>query len=302
MTNGLWNLPPIRPSAYPTPPDLTARRAAVEAAAVPSPIPSVAVRRMELGGVTCVVCEPPSTRAVMLYFHGGGYRLGSAERSTSFASRLAEATDSTVVAVEYRLAPEHPFPAALHDAAAVYGHVVERGDGHVVAAGDSAGGGLAAALTVAASANGFPLPSALVLMSPWLDLTCTAATFTSRAGTDQLFSLEAARQAAAMYLQGHAATDPFASPGLAAMEGWPPSMILASTDEVLLDDSIGFASKLAREGTPVTCRFQAGVAHAWPAIAPDLPASRTALEDVRRFLKTFRGTPSPFPPSCPREP
>lgn len=279
-----WNLPPLRPSTYPTPPDLTQRRNGAASLPPAEHAPGVTVRPTELGGVTCVVCEPPDSRNTVLYFHGGGYRLGSAERSSAFASRFAAAAGATVVVVEYRLAPEHPFPAGLHDAAAVYGHFLGQGHDEVVLAGDSAGGGLAAALTVAARQAGLPRPKALVLMSPWLDLTCRAGTFASRAETDQLFSLQSAEQASAMYLQGHPPDDPLVSPVAAPLDGWPATLVFASTDEVLLDDSLGFASGLALARVPVTARLVPGVPHAWPAVFPDLPESSAALRTIGTFL------------------
>jgi epsilon-lactone hydrolase len=279
-----WTLPDLRESTYPTPAHLVARRnmgASVE------PVPTAAnvvVRDVEYGGVPCVVCEPSESQGIALYFHGGGYRLGSALRSTPFATKLARATKRVIIVVEYGLAPERPFPAGLRDAAAVYGSLLDRNE-RVAAFGDSAGGGLAAALVVAAAKDGLPLPTALVLMSPWLDLTCQSATYTSRAGSDQLFSLASAEEAAAMYLQGHDPADPLASPGLATLAAWPPALIFASTDEVLVQDSIALTSMLALAGTPVTSYFESGVPHAWPAVFPDLPASHRAVEGISRFME-----------------
>lgn len=246
--------------------------------------PGVTVRDAAFGGVPCVECTPAATRGLMVYFHGGGYRFGSASRSSAFASRLAHTTQLSVVAVDYRLAPEHPFPAALHDAAAVYTALVADRQ-PIVAAGDSAGGGLAAALVVAASTGDVSLPAALVLLSPWLDLTCTASTFESRAATDELFSLASAREAAAMYLQGHEAPDPLASPGLAALDSWPPTLVLASADEVLLEDSVRFATARAISGTPVTMHVRAGLPHVWPVVAPGHPASADALSAIGAFVR-----------------
>jgi acetyl esterase/lipase len=208
--------------------------------------------------------------------------MGSAAASTAFASRLARATRRLVMVVEYRLAPEHPFPAGLTDAAAVYEQVLRTSDAPLLL-GDSAGGGLAAALTVAAAGTGLPPPAALVLLSPWLDLSCTAPTFQSRAATDQLFSLGAAREAATMYLQGHDAVDPLTSPLRAELAEWPPTLLMASTDEVLLQDSISFAALLALSGNDLTCWFRRGVPHAWPAVFPDLPESTMALAAVEAF-------------------
>jgi epsilon-lactone hydrolase len=288
-----WDLPPTRQSTYPTPPDLIDRRNGA-AFLPPGEVPAgISVRAVECAGVPCFVCEPPASRHTVLSFHGGGYRLGSAERSAPFAARFAASAEATVYVVEYRLAPEHPFPAGLHDAAAVYGHLQGEGRTDLVLAGDSAGGGLASALAVAAARAGLAAPRALILMSPWLDLTCEAGTYASRAETDQLFSLQSAQQASAMYLQGHDPTDPLVSPGRASLDGWPPCLVFASTDEVLLDDSLGFASGLALARVPVTAHLEPGVPHAWPAVFPDLPASVSALETIGSFLARMgSSTPS----------
>jgi epsilon-lactone hydrolase len=284
MTVRSWSLPPERVSRFPTPPDLVERRSSVAASASPAPAAGITVHEMVHGGVCCRVCEPKTPNQTLLYLHGGGYRLGAAERSAPFATRLARAARARVVVADYRLAPEHPFPAGIRDAAAVYEALLAQGHEGIVAIGDSAGGGLAAALTVACASSNIPLPRALVLMSPWLDLTCDADTFHSRAASDQLFSLAAAQEAAHMYLQGHEATDPLASPGRAPLDGWPPCLLFASTDEVLLYDSVAFTSALALARVPVTAYFEPGKPHAWPAVFPDLPDTDAALEIVGRFL------------------
>jgi epsilon-lactone hydrolase len=283
-----WKLPSIRASSVAPSTELIAMQAQMRAGeALFSSDLKVKVREADFGGVPCVVCEPPYPRSVSVYFHGGGYRLGSARWSTPFATRLARASDSTVVVVDYRLAPEHPFPAALHDATDVYGRLLDEGHETVVTVGDSAGGGLAAAVVVAAAGSGVPLPAGLVLMSAWLDLTCTAVTYEWRAQSDELFSLDSARQAAGLYLQGHDPADPLVSPGLAQLGTWPPTLVLASTKEVLLQDSISFVSSLALNGTRVAALFEAETSHAWPAVFPDSPESASALEAIGAFYKTL---------------
>jgi epsilon-lactone hydrolase len=276
-------LPAIRSSTYPTPPDLEARRNGAGAVEGPASAPGITVAERRIAGVECFVCEAADSHGCALYFHGGGYRLGSAARSVPFATRIAAATNHTIVVVEYRLAPEHPFPAGLTDAVSVYTSLMGEHD-EIGAIGDSAGGGLAAALFVAASIGGVRAPSYLALMSPWLDLTCTAGTYATRAATDALFSLDSARQASAMYLQGHDPADPLASPVLAELDSWPPTVIFASTEEVLLEDSISFSRRLALSGTPVAAFYDTGVPHAWPAVFPDLPASERAVERIAAFL------------------
>ncbi|OHV31314.1 MULTISPECIES: alpha/beta hydrolase fold domain-containing protein [Pseudofrankia] len=279
-----WPLPPLRPSTIRTPADLAARRAAVGALALPAPAPDVVVRDARYAGVPCVVCTPPEPRDVLVYLHGGGYRLGSAAQFTPFAARLARAARARVVVVDYRLAPEHPYPAAAHDTAMVYEQVLAESGVPPIVVGDSAGGGLAAALVVACARAEVPVPRGLVLLSAWLDLRCSAASYHSRSATDRLFSLASARQAAEQYLQGHGPDDPLASPLLADVVSFPPTLLFASTDEVLLDDTVAMTAALARAGVPTETVVLPGVPHTWPSVAPDLPESATALDILGRFV------------------
>ncbi|UGQ12241.1 alpha/beta hydrolase [Yinghuangia sp. ASG 101] len=292
VSPALGTLPPLRPSTVPTPADLTARRAGAGAARTPVDVPGVTVAGVRYGDVPCVVCEPADPRGVLVYFHGGGYRLGSAAQFTAFAARLADATGARVVAVDYRLAPEHPYPAALHDAVTVYERVLAESAYAPVLIGDSAGGGLAAALTVACTGAGLALPGGVVLISAWLDLRCTAESYRSRASTDRLFSYDAARQAAHQYLQGHQPDDPLVSPLFADLSVFPPTLLLASTDEVLLDDTLAMSTCLTEAGVTNTTHIEPGVPHAWPGIFPDLPESAAAVEMIGRFVAAY-GTSAP---------
>jgi acetyl esterase/lipase len=282
-----WQLPAERTSTYPTPDDLVARRKGAAAMLGGALTEGVRVVNADLGHVGCLVAEPAAPRATLLWFHGGGYRLGSAEGSKVFASRLAAAASVRVVMVDYRLAPEHPFPAAVVDAAAVYDAVLDEPTWNalpVVAGGDSAGGGLALVLAVAARDSGVAVPAGLVLASPWADLTNSAASYAANAESDQLFSLASATEAAAMYLQGHDAQDPLASPVFADLDGLPPALVLTSTHEALRDDSLAVASRLATAGIAVQLHMVPEAPHAWPAIFVDHPATAHALDDIATFV------------------
>jgi acetyl esterase/lipase len=235
-------------------------------------------------GVPCLVCSPPRPRSIALHLHGGGFRLGGVDKFVAFASRVAAEAQATVVLVDYALAPEEPFPGALHDAATVYEHVVEAGHDRIILMGDSAGGGLAASLVVAIVQAGIAGPAGLVLLSPWLDLGCSGSTYDTRAATDVYFSLAAAREAADMYLQGFPVADPHASPARAWLPWWPPALVFASTDEVLLDDSLAFCSTLAREAVDVTAHFVPGVTHVWPTLAPDSDEGRRVIRAIAAFI------------------
>lgn len=278
-----WSIPPERSAGREPTESLRARRQAAAGTEQQPIAPGTLVREEVVGGVDCVVVRPPGDpRATMLYFHGGGYRLGTARSWTRFASTLAWSAGCEVVLPEYRLAPEHPFPAALHDAAAVFDGL--SGRRLLLTAGDSAGGGLVSALVVAAIASGRRVPDGVVLLSPWVDLTVTSETFASRAGSDRLFPLEAAEEAAETYLAGTDPRDPLASPVYADLTGFPPVLLFAGGAETLLGDALRLTSRLTELGTSVEAHFPANMQHTWPALFPDLPESADAVASIGRFV------------------
>jgi epsilon-lactone hydrolase len=275
-------LPPRR-QGTPASRDLLALRSMISDALGPSPA-GIVEDELTLGTVPCAVCEVENPRATFLWFHGGGFRLGSARQSTAFGERLATTTSARVVLVDYALAPEHPFPAALHDAVEAFEDARARWPGALVVGGDSAGGGLATALTAAVGRTGSASPDGLVLLSPWCDLTVSAPSYEANAMTDPLFSAASATEAAALYLQGWDARDPLASPLFARASGFPSTLIFASTEEVLLDDARRLTDLLAGAGTEVAAHYVPGVRHVWPTLEPDHPASLAALQEIERFV------------------
>jgi len=280
-----WHLPPER-AGVPAPESLTARRDGAAAMMADKPAaPGTTAQDETIGGVGCVVCRPAAPTSTILYLHGGGYRLGAARSWTSFATSLAAAADTQVVIADYRLAPEHPFPAALHDAAAVFDALAADHVGPLLVAGDSAGGGLAIALTVATSQSGGPLPDGLIVLSPWVDLTLDSETFTTRAETDQLFPRDSAVEAAESYLQGADPRHPLASPLLADLSGFPKTLIFAGGAETLLGDGLALSAALVTAGASVEAHFPAGMQHVWPTLFPDLPESIDAMAAMTRFIR-----------------
>ena len=220
-----------------------------------------------------------------MYFHGGGYRLGAAAAWASFAGELAARAAARVVVVEYRLAPEHPFPAALHDAVAVAAAVREESDLPLVIGGDSAGGGLAMALVLALRDIGAPAPAGVIVLSPWVDLTITNASYTSNGEHDQMFSFESGSEAAALYLQGHDARDPLVSPALADLHDLPPALVFVSAHEVLLDDACALARAFGTAGIAVELHVVPDMPHVWPFMLPTHDASQRAFDDIGRFVR-----------------
>jgi monoterpene epsilon-lactone hydrolase len=275
-------LPPLRPGK-PAAADLLARRARMPAVWTPEMLqPGISARDAVIGGVDCLVCGP--REATILYFHGGGYRMGSPAAWANFASRLAAATGCRVVVPDYRLAPEHPFPAGLHDALSVYRAVIENDGTPPIIGGDSAGGGLACAVALACEAAALDVPRKAILLSPWLDLTVTNPAYASRK-SDLFFPRESAQEAAEQYLQGHDAGDPLASPLKGDLSAFPDSLIFASSDECLIGDALAFQSLLAEAGVPVETHLVPGMTHVWPVIAPALPESQAALTAIGRFVR-----------------
>jgi acetyl esterase/lipase len=280
-------LPALRPGR-PAPDDLLARRG-VAAHAAPPP-PEVRWKTDEFGGVTCAAVAPEAPASAgalppIVHLHGGGYRLGTAVGWIGFAHRLALATGRRVIVPEYRLAPEYPFPAALHDAAEAWQAVADDESEPPVLSGDSAGGGLAVALALVLRDATARLPGRLVLFSPLLDLRAEAPSYRLNAERDRLWSQSAARAAAESYLQGIPPdAEPLASPLLADPAGLPPVLLFAGTGETLIDDATAFARRAARAQLPVEAHYVADVPHDWPTLLPDHPRSAEALAAVARFL------------------
>jgi|JI10StandDraft_1071094.scaffolds.fasta_scaffold24214_2 monoterpene epsilon-lactone hydrolase len=278
-----WGLPRER-TGIAASENLVQRRAAVAAAPVD---PSIAFERTDIAGVRCLVFRAPRADAgTMLYFHGGGYRMGAPEPWAAYADSLRAATGCTIVVPDYRLAPEHPFPAALHDAAGIYAKLSAYAP--VIIAGDSAGAGLAAGLALAVHRAKAPAPQALVLISPMLDLRAEDETYDSRAETDRFFSRTNMLDCAQMYLQGHAADDPLASPLHADAAAFPRTLVLIGGKEVLLGEAIRFADKLARGGKTVTLHVAENSGHVWPMLEARTDAARDALQAMDAFLKAAR--------------
>lgn len=244
--------------------------------------PAASVYETEIDDVRCLIVEGEAPQTgTLLYFHGGGFRLGRPEQCAGLASRLARMTGLRIILPEYRLAPEFPFPAAMNDAARVYDAVAT---GPMLLGGDSAGGGLAASLAAAAAKAQRRKPDGLILLSPWLDLTVTAESYSSAADTDAVFSRDAAIEAASAYLADFRSNDPLASPLFADPGAFPTSWICASGDEVLRDDSIAFAQQLRSAGVRVDLSIWPQQDHVWPILKPASDATRHVLESITRFV------------------
>ncbi|MGF1447105.1 MAG: alpha/beta hydrolase fold domain-containing protein [Pikeienuella sp.] len=224
--------------------------------------------------------------AMLLYFHGGVYVAGSPDTHAHLAARIAQAGGMRALLPAYRRAPEHPFPAALDDALAAYRTLLDRGlsPDRIALAGDSAGGGLAAALLVAIEAAALPGPAALAVFSPWADMTGRAPSLRQNARKDPMLPAHRLHDAVEMVLQGADPTDPRASPALARYGRPPPALIFASEDEILRDDAKALAAALASGGAPVRLVLKPRLPHAWPVLADLLSAGERTARDAGRFL------------------
>ena len=233
-------LPPER-QGIPAPPDLIARRQSMRALAKAQIHDASAVARLRtIAGVPCIEVSAVNAQGALIYAHGGGFRMGEAAVWTGFASRLAVACGLRIIVPDYRLAPEHPFPAALRDLIAVFRAVCAEAPSKVFVGGDSAGGGLACSLVFNALAYEVQAPAGVVVISPWLDLRVTAESYTANASSDRAFSRESAREAADQYLQGASPGNAYASPGLANPAGFPPVIAFVSTSALLHNGERGF--------------------------------------------------------------
>jgi monoterpene epsilon-lactone hydrolase len=226
-------------------------------------------------------------RRCVLYLHGGGYTAMSPRTHRGLTSRLATWSDASLFALDYRLAPEHPFPAAVDDAVAAYRALIAAGmhASRIVVAGDSAGGGLALALLLVLRDAGDQLPAGAVLFSPWTDLAAMGKSIVDNDATDPLFFGSWVGRQARHYLGNTPATNPLASPVYADLTGLPALLIQVSDCEVLLDDSRRVAENATRSGVATTLRIWHGVPHGWQIFAPILPEGSDALRESGLFIR-----------------
>ena len=243
---------------------------------------------LDAGGVEAVRIAVPQSRSdrYVLYFHGGGYVVGSARLFRDFTWRIARATRACVLYFDYRLAPEHPFPAALEDSVKVYRWLGDRhGSRRIAFVGDSAGGGLALATLHKLRDDGVELPAAAAALSPWTDLALTAPSLHSNAAADPMLSAKAMPELAHHYLAGADPRHPYASPLYGDPSGLPPTLIQVGSDEILRDDAVRMADRQRAAGCEVELEVWPRMPHAWQLYARILPEGRQAIERIGTFLE-----------------
>ncbi|RTL71584.1 MAG: alpha/beta hydrolase [Hyphomicrobiales bacterium] len=222
--------------------------------------------------------------ALVLYLHGGGYFYGSPRTHRQILIGLVKAMGVPVWGLDYRLAPEHPFPAAVEDAVAAYRCLVQKFPAaRIVLAGDSAGGGLALVTAAEIRDQGLPAPAGIIAFSPWTDLAATGSSVDANARSCAMFRPAGLRKAADVYLAGQDACDPRASPLYADLAGLPPMLLFASRHELLLDDTLRLAEKAKAAGVDVEVVLRDRLLHVWPIFVHLLPEAREAMQDVTRF-------------------
>lgn len=244
---------------------------------------------VSLGGVDAIELTVDGNAAdpTILYFHGGGYVAGSARTGTHLAAELARRAGGRAVSVDYRLAPEHPYPAAVEDGLAAYAGLLESGAGpsQVLLAGDSAGGGLAIATLLAARDRGLPQPAAVALFSPWADISLSGASMRTKDGADPLFSNDIMGWYADRYVPTADRSAPLASPVFATLTGLPPLLIQVGSHEVLLDDAVRLAANAGRDDVEVTLQATAEGTHVFQLSFGMLDEADEAIDEVVRFAK-----------------
>jgi monoterpene epsilon-lactone hydrolase len=236
---------------------------------------------------------PPGARtdAVVLYLHGGGYVIGSPRSHRHLAAAIARAAGTRALLLDYRLAPEHPFPAALEDAVAAYQWLLGEGitSRRVVVAGDSAGGGLTVATLLELRDRGVPQPAAGVCISPWVDLTNSAASYTTKAAVDPIVTLDGIAQLARAYIGTGDPKQPLVSPLYADLHGLPPLLVQVGSDEVLLDDALGLGARARAAGVDVTVREWPAMVHVWHWFLPMLDEAEQAVAEIGNFVQARIG-------------
>jgi|GraSoiStandDraft_16_1057320.scaffolds.fasta_scaffold120692_2 epsilon-lactone hydrolase len=265
------------------------RRLAASEPFVPRPPAGTQTIILDAGGVAAhrIVTPESQKNRHVLFVHGGGYVTGSPSLYRHVTWRLAAAARAQLLAIDYRLAPEHPFPAALEDTVAAYRWLLGQGaePRSVAIMGDSAGGGLALAMLLKSRDENLPLPAAAIALSPWVDLALTGASLKRNAAADPMLNAQDAPKLVEQYLAGADPRTPYASALYGDPTGLPPVLIQVGSDEILLDDAVRMAEKLRAAGRPVELEIFPRMPHVWHAFAPFLPEARRAIEHIGAFLR-----------------
>ncbi|MCI0516764.1 MAG: alpha/beta hydrolase [Woeseiaceae bacterium] len=251
--------------------------------------PGVRRREATVGDITCewLVPDKCDETPVILYLHGGIYMLGSAHTHRRMVSFIARAAGMRALIPNYRLAPEHPFPAAIEDATLIYRKMLEQGiaAGRMAIAGDSAGGGLTMATLLSLKNSGDPLPAAAVLLSPWVDLAAKGETLKTRAGVDPWFDPDNMPEMVRRYCGNRDPKAPLISPLYGDLSGLPPLLIQVGDHEILLSDSTRLAERVTKTGGSATLQVWPEMWHVFQYFIGQMPESAKAIADIGSFLK-----------------
>jgi epsilon-lactone hydrolase len=265
------------------------RQSEVFSASLPPLAPDILVTPDRLGGIPVerVRFTGAPARSIFLHLHGGGYVMGDPAGSRSFTTALARAAGCEVVSVDYRLAPTHPFPAAVEDAVGVYAALLAAGvpAGSIAIGGESAGGGLAVAALLAARDRGLPMPACAIALSPWVNLACEGESYVSRHGRDPLLCRAVLQDMADEYLSGADPRQALASPSLANLTGLPPLLIQVGSEEVLLDDAQTLADQAREAGVEVDLQIWVDMIHVWQMFPGVLAEADRAIEAIALMLR-----------------
>jgi acetyl esterase/lipase len=277
-------------AARPRPVDLAQRRARLDGLGSRYTLPSdVRVEPVEFGGVRAEWTSTPNAdpQRALLFFHGGGYISGSLDSHRHMIAQAGREAGARTLAVAYRLAPEHPYPAALDDAVAAYHYLLASGlqPASVAVSGESAGGGLVLAMLMHVRAAGVALPACVWCSSPWVDLTMSGATMETKAAVDPLISGPYLAELAAAYLHGMDPRAPLVSPLYGDLAGLPPLLIQCGSDETLLADAVRLAAVAGAAGVRVTLDIWPDMIHAFPLFYQEVDAGKRALAAVGVFIR-----------------
>lgn len=266
---------------------LSLQRGALVALARPALVRGVEMHAEQVGDVPCAwfVPEEADPGSVLVYLHGGGYSIGSIQSHAWFISRLAKDAGVRAFAVDYRLAPEHPFPAALDDATAVWRWLLERGvdPSRAVLAGESAGGGLTMSTLLSLRDAELPMPAAAAVLSPWVDLTLSGASIDAHARFDYLHR-PVLETYVARFLRGVAPDHPLVSPLFAELNGLPPLLVQVGGAEALLDDAVRLAERARAAGVDTSLSVYDDMVHAFQLFA-GFSGARDAIDELAAFVR-----------------